>query len=110
VLRVTSELCTEELRSLLHTRAGVGATAVEDLPDGRVLLKALGTAREEGQDLVVLRWLMASAEGPSHVRLATFALSLPTEVALDPLTSDLVALLDREIRASRSDPQSRGPE
>jgi hypothetical protein len=102
ILRMTSELLPEEdLRSLLQSRAGAEATTVEDLPDGRVLLKALDAAREEGRDLVTFRWLMAAAEAPSRVRLATFALSLPAQAALDPLTRDLVALFDREIRASR---------
>ena len=102
MLRVTSELLTEEdPRSLLQSRAGAEATTVEELPDGRVLLKALDAAREERQDLVTFRWLMAAVEAPSRVRLATFALSLPAQGALDPLTRDLVALLDREIRASR---------
>jgi hypothetical protein len=102
ILRMTTEFLPEEdPRSLLQSRAGADATTVEDLPDGRVLLKALDAAREEGQDLVAFRWLMATVEAPSRVRLATFALSLPAQGALDPLTRDLVALLDREIRASR---------
>lgn len=90
-----------DLKALLQARAGDGATTIEDLTDGRVLLRALDASRENGRDVVVFRWLCAARQQPSEVRLATFTLSVPERLALDPLTRDVVATLDLEIRSAQ---------
>jgi hypothetical protein len=89
------------LRALLQTRAGPEATTLEDLPEGPVLLRSLDASRENGQDVVVFRWLFAAPLPPSEARLATFTFSVPEKTALDPLTRDVAALLDLEIRSAR---------
>jgi hypothetical protein len=89
------------LRALLQARAGREATTIEDLPEGRVLLRSLDASREDGRDVVVFRWLSATLLPPSEARLAAFALSVPEQTALDPLTQDVVAMLDLEIRSAR---------
>ena len=90
-----------DLRALLQARAGDGATTIEDLADGRVMLRALDASREDGRDVVVFRWLCAARRQPSEVSLATFTLSVPERLALDPLTRDVVATLDLEIRSAQ---------
>jgi hypothetical protein len=89
------------LRARLQARAGEEATTIEDLPEGRVLLRSLDASREDGRDVVVFRWLSAAALPPSQARLATFTLSVPEKTALDPLTRDLVTMLDLEVRSAR---------
>ena len=89
------------LRALLQARAGEEATTIEDLPEGRVLLRSLDVSREDGRDVVIFRWLFAAPLPPSEARLATFTFSVPEKTALDPLTRDVVAMLDLEIRSAR---------
>jgi rhodanese-related sulfurtransferase len=69
--------------------------------EGRVLLRSLDASREDGRDVVVFCWLFAAPLPPSQARLATFTLSVPEKTALDPLTRDVVAMLDLEIRSAR---------
>jgi len=104
VLRVASvgvAAAPAGLRALLQARAGEEATTIEDLPEGRVLLRSLDASREDGRDVVMFCWLIASPLRPSEARLATFTLSVPEKTALDPLTRDVVAMLDLEIRSAR---------
>jgi hypothetical protein len=105
VLRVACEDIAPEgrgARAVLQERAGATATSLQDLVGGHVLLKCADSVREGGEDRVALRWLIA-APGPRHTRLATFTLTVPERAGLDPLTGDVVALLEREIRAARVD-------
>ncbi len=104
VLRVASvgvAAAPAGLRALLQARAGEEATTIEDLPEGRVLLRSLDASREDGRDVVMFRWLFAAPLPASEARLATFTLSVPEKTALDPLTRDVVAMLDLEIRSAR---------
>jgi len=104
VLRVESAAVAAEpgsLRTLLEGRAGREATTLEDLPGGRLLLRSVDASSENGQDLVVFRWLSASPLPPSGARLATFTLSVPEKTAFDPLVQNVVAMLDLEILAAR---------
>lgn len=104
VLRVsctTSAAAPGALRALVQAQAGREASTIDELPEGRLLLRALDSSREDGRDVVVFRWLGAATLSPSQARLATFAFSVPEQVALDPLTKDVIALLDREIRSAR---------
>jgi hypothetical protein len=104
VLRLTGAAVASAplgLRELLRSRAGQEATTVEDLPEGRVLLRSLDATREAGQEVVVFRWLSAAPLPSAVVRLATFTFSVPEKTALDPLTRDVVTLLDLEIRSAR---------
>lgn len=121
VLRVASELAAgADSRGQLLARAGNEASTVEELPAGRLLLKCLDTGREPGQDTLVFRWLTAEAvasaatapspassspTGPAtagRTRVATFALSLPDSAAFDPLSRELLAFVEREVRAAGS--------
>jgi len=88
-------------RAFLQARAGGQATTIDELPEGCLLLRALDASREDGRDVVVFRWLSAVPLAPARVRLASFSFSVPEKLALDPLTRDVVALLDHEIRSAR---------
>lgn len=103
VLRVACEEVApggRSTRAVLQERAGATASSLQDLAGGHVLLKCADSVREGGEDKVALRWLVA-APGPARTRLATFTLTVPEGNGLDPLTGDVVALLEREIRAAR---------
>ncbi len=88
------------LRALLARQVGALATTIDELPEGRLLLRALDAAREEGRDAVVFRWLSVAPSTNARVTLATFALSVEEKLALDPLTRELVALCDHEVRSA----------
>jgi hypothetical protein len=104
VLRVTStvvEAGPTGPRALLQARGGHQAATVEDLPDGRLLLRSLEARREDGRDAVVYEWLCAAPRPSSRACLASFRFSVPEKLALDPVTRDLVAMLDHQVRSAR---------
>lgn len=103
VLRLASSAVAASggVRALLQSRAGEQATTLDDLPDGRLVLRSLDASREDGRDVVVFQWLCAAPLPPARASLASFSLSVPERVALDPLTRDVVAMLDCEIRSAR---------
>jgi hypothetical protein len=90
-----------DLRALLQARAGEQATTLDELPEGRWLLRSLDASREDGRDVFVFQWLCAAPLPPARARLGSFRLSVPEPAALDPLTRDVVAMLDCEIRSAR---------
>jgi hypothetical protein len=51
----------------------------------------------------VFRWLIAVALSPTQVCLATFSLGVSEQAVRDPLTWDLLAMIELEVRASRVD-------
>jgi hypothetical protein len=89
------------LRALLQARAGEQATTLDELAEGCLLLRSLDATREDGRDVVVFQWLSAAPLPPARARLASFRLSVPEPAALDPLTRDVDAMLDSEIRSAR---------
>jgi hypothetical protein len=89
------------LRALLGRHAGAGATAFEELPGGRALLKELVTSKDGAQSVLAFRWLVALPHPSGEAGLATFALAVPETAIGDPLTWDEVAMIDQEIRACR---------
>jgi hypothetical protein len=103
VLRLASSAVAASggVRALLQSRAGEQATTLDELPEGRLILRSLDASREDGRDVVIYQWLCAAPLPPARASLASFSLSVPERAALDPLTRDVVAMLDCEIRSAR---------
>jgi hypothetical protein len=104
VLRVEHATVTPspgDLRALLGRHAGAAATAFEELPGGRALLKELVTSKDGAQSVLAFRWLVAAPRPNAEVGVITFALAVPEAAIGDPLTWDEVAMIDQEIRACR---------
>jgi hypothetical protein len=91
------------LADALRARA-FGATTLETLPSGALLVKCVSAAREGDADIVRFTWLVGRLLPAERAAVATFALCVPFATAHDVLTRTEVLACEHEVRTAEIGP------
>jgi hypothetical protein len=99
----TTMAAPTSLADALRTRAS-GASTLETLPSGALLVKCVSAARDGDADFVRFTWLVGRPLPAERAAVATFTLSVPFATAHDVLTRTEVMACEHEVRAAEVGP------
>jgi hypothetical protein len=99
----TTMAAPPSLADALRARAS-GATTLETLPSGALLVKCVSAARDGDADVVRFTWLVGRSLPAERAAVATFTMSVPAAAAHDVLTRTEVMACEHEVRAAEIGP------